>query len=85
MELGIVGGTAVSHIKGNLVDLENDLRKLISFFQSEGYYFATITNLNSNTLIIYDKSYLFKLNHFNRNCSFVLLIISNTNPNCIFR
>lgn len=26
MELGIVGGTAVSHIKGNLVDLENDLR-----------------------------------------------------------
>jgi hypothetical protein len=26
MELGIVGGTAVSHIRGNLVDLENDLR-----------------------------------------------------------
>lgn len=26
MELGIVGGTAVSHIQGNLVDLENDLR-----------------------------------------------------------
>lgn len=26
MQLGIVGGTAVSHIKGNLVDLENDLR-----------------------------------------------------------
>ena len=26
MELGVVGGTAVSHIKGNLVDLENDLR-----------------------------------------------------------
>jgi hypothetical protein len=25
-ELGIVGGTAVSHVKGNLVDLENDLR-----------------------------------------------------------
>ena len=25
MELGIVGGTAVSHINGNLVDLENDL------------------------------------------------------------
>ena len=25
-ELGLVGGTAVSHIKGNLVDLENDLR-----------------------------------------------------------
>jgi hypothetical protein len=26
MELGIVGGTAISHISGNLVDLENDLR-----------------------------------------------------------
>ena len=26
MELGIVGGTAVSHVSGNLVDLENDLR-----------------------------------------------------------
>lgn len=26
MELGIVGGTAVSHVNGNLVDLENDLR-----------------------------------------------------------
>ena len=26
MEFGIVGGTAVSHVAGNLVDLENDLR-----------------------------------------------------------
>jgi hypothetical protein len=26
MEFGIVGGTAVSHAKGNLVDLESDLR-----------------------------------------------------------
>jgi len=25
-ELGIVGGTAVSHVSGNMVDLENDLR-----------------------------------------------------------
>ena len=25
-EFGLLGGTAVSHIKGNLVDLENDLR-----------------------------------------------------------
>lgn len=25
-ELGIVGGTAVSHVRGNMVDLENDLR-----------------------------------------------------------
>ena len=26
VELGLVGGTAVSHVNGNLVDLENDLR-----------------------------------------------------------
>jgi hypothetical protein len=26
MELGIVGGTAVSHVSGNMIDLENDLR-----------------------------------------------------------
>ena len=26
MEFGIVGGSAVSHVKGNLVDLESDLR-----------------------------------------------------------
>jgi hypothetical protein len=26
IELGLVGGTAVSHISGNMVDLENDLR-----------------------------------------------------------
>ena len=26
VELGVVGGTAVSHVTGNLVDLENDLR-----------------------------------------------------------
>tara|TARA_Y100000389_G_C17335556_1_gene450437 strand:+ start:229 stop:690 length:462 start_codon:yes stop_codon:yes gene_type:complete len=26
MELGLVGGTAVSHVQGNLVDLETDLR-----------------------------------------------------------
>ncbi|KAG2485353.1 hypothetical protein HYH03_015934 [Edaphochlamys debaryana] len=28
MELGLVGGTAVSHINGNLVDLENDLMNI---------------------------------------------------------
>lgn len=26
MELGLIGGSAVSHVKGNLVDLETDLR-----------------------------------------------------------
>ncbi|NOT79489.1 MAG: BamA/TamA family outer membrane protein [Bacteriovoracaceae bacterium] len=43
----------------NIVELENDLRKLITHFQNEGYYFASITNLNSNTLINYDKSFAF--------------------------
>ena len=26
IDLGVVGGTAVSHVRGNLVDLETDLR-----------------------------------------------------------
>lgn len=26
VELGLIGGTSVSHIQGNMVDLENDLR-----------------------------------------------------------
>jgi outer membrane protein insertion porin family len=41
----------------NIIELENDLRKIIVTFQDEGYYFATITNLNSDTLLVYDKSY----------------------------
>lgn len=28
-ELGLVGGTSVSHISGNMVDLENDLRNQV--------------------------------------------------------
>lgn len=43
----------------NIPELENDLRKMIIYFQSEGYYFATITNLNANSLLVYDKSYVF--------------------------
>ncbi|MBC7713917.1 MAG: BamA/TamA family outer membrane protein [Rhizobacter sp.] len=43
----------------NIPELENDLRKMIIYFQSEGYYFASITNLNSSTLLVYDKSYAF--------------------------
>lgn len=41
----------------NIVELESDLRKMIIYFQSEGYYFATIANLNANNLLVYDKSY----------------------------
>jgi outer membrane protein insertion porin family len=43
----------------NVVELENDLRKMIVYFQSEGYYFASITNLNADTLLNYDKTYSF--------------------------
>lgn len=42
----------------NIIELENDLRKMIVYFQSEGYYFANITNLNSDTLLVYEKSYV---------------------------
>lgn len=41
----------------NIVELENDLRKMVIHFQNEGYYFATITNLNSDSLLVYEKSY----------------------------
>jgi outer membrane protein insertion porin family len=41
----------------NVIELENDLRKMIVYFQNEGYYFASITNLNSDTLLVYEKSY----------------------------
>lgn len=43
----------------NIVELENDLRKMIVHFQDEGYYFATISNLNADNLLVYDKSYAF--------------------------
>ncbi len=41
----------------NVVEIENDLRKMIIFFQGEGYYFATVANLNSDNLLVYDKDY----------------------------
>ena len=41
----------------NIIELESDLRKMIVYFQNEGYYFATISNLNSDTLLKYEKSY----------------------------
>lgn len=43
----------------NIVELESDLRKMIVYFQSEGYYFATIANLNKNDLLAYDRSYAY--------------------------
>jgi outer membrane protein insertion porin family len=41
----------------NIIELENDLRKMIVYFQNEGYYFATISNLNSESLIAYDNTF----------------------------
>lgn len=38
----------------NIPELENDFKKIISFYQSKGYYFVSISNLNSNDLIKYD-------------------------------
>lgn len=43
----------------NVVELENDLRKIVLHFQSEGYYFANISNLNNESLLVYDKSFSF--------------------------
>ena len=41
----------------NIIELESDLRKMIVYFQNEGYYFANITNLNADSLLVYEKSY----------------------------
>lgn len=41
----------------NIIELESDLRKMIIFFQNEGYYFASITNLNSDSLLVYEKGF----------------------------
>lgn len=43
----------------NVVELEADLKKIISYFQAEGYYFANIANLNGDSLLVYDKTYSF--------------------------
>lgn len=43
----------------NVVELENDLRKIIVHFQDQGYYFASIANLNAESLLVYDKSFSF--------------------------
>ena len=40
----------------NIVELESDLKKIVNYFQNQGFYFANISNLNSDNLIIYDKS-----------------------------
>ena len=37
MELGVIGGTGVSHIKGNLVDLETDLKNDVIKYSASGF------------------------------------------------
>jgi outer membrane protein insertion porin family len=41
----------------NVVELEADLKRIVLHFQSEGYYFASISNLNGESLLSYDKSF----------------------------
>jgi outer membrane protein insertion porin family len=40
----------------NILELEKDLKSIVTQLQNEGYYFATITNLNANNLLVYDKT-----------------------------
>jgi outer membrane protein insertion porin family len=40
----------------NIVELENDLKTIVNYLQKQGYYFASIANLNSNNLLVYDKT-----------------------------
>lgn len=58
-ELGLVGGTAVSHIKGNMVDLENDLRgstRLNSLCPSKKFPNATYKDGDRSNIVISGKS-----------------------------
>ena len=50
MELGVIGGTSVSHIKGNLVDLETELRggnRNASLCPAKHYMPPSLTNDNN--------------------------------------
>ena len=40
----------------NILELDKDLKRVVNYLQEKGYYFALITNLNANNLVIYDKS-----------------------------
>ena len=50
-QLGFIGGTAVSHIKGNLVDLDSELRgqtRIVSKCNTNQYLTTTPTSLITN-------------------------------------
>jgi outer membrane protein insertion porin family len=40
----------------NILELDKDLKTIVNYLQNEGYYFASITNSNSNNLLVYDKT-----------------------------
>ena len=63
MELGVVGGSAVSHIQGNLVDLETDLMGITrkaSLCPTKKYNSAcatkNIANCNNKKIVYTDKA-----------------------------
>jgi len=41
----------------NVIELENDLVRTLNHVREKGYYFATITNLNSDNVVSYDSNY----------------------------
>ena len=49
-QLGFIGGTSVSHIQGNMVDLESELRGQTRFISKCGtnYYIPTNDNIIKN-------------------------------------
>jgi hypothetical protein len=59
MELGLVGGTNVSHVKGNLVDLENDLRGQ----NRPATNCAEYKFIPSNEVYVQGKEYIKPVNH----------------------
>lgn len=40
----------------NIIEIEKDLKNITSYLQNEGFYFASISNINANNLLVYDKS-----------------------------
>lgn len=39
----------------NIIELETDFKKIITTLQNRGYYFASLSNANSNNILQYDK------------------------------
>ncbi len=39
----------------NVVELEADLKKIVQYFQAQGFFYTNISNLNADSLLIYEK------------------------------